>query len=52
VKESGQAKWTGTYRARQEARGLKQIQVWVPIEEEENIRRYIRRKRKASAKEA
>ena len=46
----GQAKWTGSYRTRQEARGLKQIQIWIPVDDEEAIRKYIERKRKAHAK--
>ena len=46
----GQAKWTGTYKERQAARGMKQLQIWIPVEEEENIRRYIERKRKSYAK--
>lgn len=49
-KKTGQDKWTRNYRERQKARGLTQIQIWIPAEDEAAIRKYIEKKRIAHAK--
>lgn len=42
----GQSARTASYRVRQQEKGLKMIQVWIPEQDEEAIRKYIERKRK------
>lgn len=41
-----------TYAERQKERGLKKIHVWIPETEEDNVKAYCERKRKAHAKKA
>lgn len=38
------------YEERQKAKGMKKIHVWIPVDQEDNVKRYCERKRKAHEK--